>query len=101
MFRLYYLFMLVCLLGTSAIKLFAQQDTLAENKSSYIHASLSYLSNNVYFGRGDDQVVGYLTPALFYNHKSGLFAGISTSYALSGPVKQFDLFSLEGGYAFT
>jgi hypothetical protein len=58
---------------------------------------LSYLSDNIYLGRSDSIKTPYITPAVSYHHKSGLFAGVSTSF-LPGEGK-LDMFNISGGYA--
>ena len=65
--------------------------------SSHFKASLTYLTNNVWQGRKDDEILPYLTPTITYTHKSGLYADVGVGivpYNGAG----FDLVMLEGGY---
>jgi hypothetical protein len=59
--------------------------------------SFSYLTNAVYYGRHDTLPVPYLTPAIGYYFKSGLYFDASLSYLSKSP-GQIDLVTLEGGY---
>ncbi|HLK29450.1 MAG TPA: hypothetical protein VKT28_12790 [Puia sp.] len=74
-------------------------DSLFHRKKSYLKVELSYLSNNVYFGRKDSLATPYLTPSLAYYNKSGLFVNASASYLLKSGQNRFDLFTVGAGYA--
>jgi hypothetical protein len=80
----------------------AQDSTKGDGTDkSYFEAGLSYLSNNVYFGRHDSLKIPYLTPSFNYYNKSGFFAGTSLSYLASAGNSRVDLVELEAGYTFT
>jgi len=73
-------------------------DDLLGPKHSYFKASLSYLSDNVYFGRKDSLKVPYITPTFGYYNKSGIFFTASTSYMPTE--SRLDLYTIGGGYLF-
>jgi len=69
-----------------------------KTKKSYFQASLTYENDNVYLGRKDSTAIPYLTPALGYYHKSGLYLQVSLGYLNEGSSSRIDEFSIEGGY---
>jgi hypothetical protein len=96
----------------SVFSVYAQADTLtqpketadtsiAESKHGYAKAYLKYLSNAVYSGRTADMPVGYITPIIEYNFKSGIYFNGSASFAIAEGVNRIDNYALEGGYSFS
>jgi len=69
-----------------------------ESKHSYFKTSISYINDNVYFGRRDSLKVPYVTPAFGYYNKSGIFFTASASFLTTE--NRFDLYTLGGGYLF-
>src|ERR1022692_354797 len=49
-------------------------------KKSYFQADVSFLSNNIFFGRKDSIATLYITPSFGYYHKSGFFVSALASY---------------------
>lgn len=78
-----------------------ENDENATTANSHWQAGINYLSNNVYLGRKDSMNLPYITPAIGYYHKSGLFVSGSLSYFSSAAQSQVDLFELVAGYTFT
>lgn len=74
-------------------------DELLQTKRSYLQADVGFLSNNVFFGRKDSVATPYITPALGYYHKSGLYINALASYLPTSGQNRFDLFTIEAGYA--
>lgn len=74
-------------------------EDIINNKSSYFKFAVDYLSNSVYFGRKDSLAVPYITPAISYHDKSGLYLEGSLSY-LVGAASQMDAGSITAGYEF-
>lgn len=77
-------------------------DTLSSSfyGRSYGRADLSYASDWVFAGRKDSVKAPYLTPAIGYYHKSGLFVKASLSYLTAAAQQRVDMFGLSGGYFF-
>jgi len=71
-----------------------------DTQSSYVKLAVSYLTNAVYNGRKDTEVLPYITPSLGYYDKSGFYISGSLSYLSSSAASRIDLFSLMGGYDF-
>ncbi len=79
---------------------YAQKDTTA--KKSYFKVGAGYLSNAVYSGRKDSDVVSYLSTSIGYYTKSGFFLTGSTSFlSNSSDAGRLDEILLEGGYDFS
>jgi len=68
------------------------------SKHSYFKTSVSYVNDNVYFGRRDSLKVPYVTPGFGYYNKSGIFFTASASFLTTE--NRFDLYTLGGGYLF-
>ena len=66
-------------------------------KKSYCSFSLGYLSNSVYYGRKDSDLVPYIIPAFRYADKSGFYAEASISY-LSNKDSRIDMGAIGAGY---
>ena len=73
-------------------------DTISNSKKSYFKLSLNYLSNAVYYGRKDSLVVPYITPAVRYENKSGLYLEASLSYLPVTKESRIDLGTIGAGY---
>lgn len=73
---------------------------LLSGKESYFKFAIDYLSNAVYYGRKDSFALPYITPAISYHDKSGLYIEGSLSY-LAGTGSQVDAGSLTAGYEFS
>lgn len=69
-------------------------------QKSYVKLAVSYLTNAVYNGRKDTEVLPYITPSLGYFDKSGFYISGSLSYLSSSSASRIDLFSLMTGYDF-
>ena len=67
---------------------------------SYFKLDASYLTNSVYLGRKDSLTLPYITPALSYYHKSGLYASVYVGFLNSKETKQVDYYSFDLGYEF-
>ena len=67
-------------------------------KRSSFKASVSYLSNDVYFGRKDSVSIPYITPSIRYFNKSGIFFSAAASYLSTE--KRIDAYALGTGYMF-
>lgn len=79
------------------------KDTALINKdkdSSYVSASLSYMSDAVFMGRKDSISAPYLYPSLTYYHKSGFYANGSFSYLTKSNESRIDLFLITAGFDF-
>ncbi len=91
---------LILLIMIWALNIQAEETDPEPVTSSAFKASMSYLTNAVYYGRKDTLKLPYLTPTFGYYHKSGLFFDTSLSYKTKSP-GQVDLITLEGGYEFS
>ena len=69
------------------------------SRHSYFKFSVNYLTNAVYYGRKDSLVLPYITPAISYHDKSGLYFEGSLSY-LAGTGAQIDAAEITTGYVF-
>ena len=69
-------------------------------ETSHFSVGLSYLSNNVYFGRKDTVRIPYLTLSASYYHKSGLYVSLAASWLPESGQDRIDLASAEAGYRF-
>lgn len=87
------------LFGSFSLKA-QQQPEASEAKTSYFKASANYLSNSVYYGRRDSLTLPYLSAAISYHHKSGLYAEASLSYLASKEQSQLDATTITAGYNF-
>ncbi|MBS1920681.1 MAG: hypothetical protein JST17_10550 [Bacteroidetes bacterium] len=67
-------------------------------RHSFFKASVSYLSNDVYFGRKDSINIPYITPSIRYYNKSGIFFSAGASYLSTE--KRIDAYTLGVGYIF-
>jgi len=85
----------------SLLKTIQNDDLAAVSKRSYLLASLSYLSNNVYLGRKDSVIIPYITPDIAYYFKSGFFLEGAASYVNSAAENRFDVVSFVAGYSFS
>ncbi len=70
-----------------------------ENENSSFKASLSYISNDVYYGRQDSILTPYITPTFGYYDKSGFYVDGSISY-LASSTSRIDLGTIDIGYDF-
>jgi hypothetical protein len=95
------IFLVTFLFAIFSISFVTAQDSTETNvrKGSYFKFSLSYLSNSVSYGRKDSLAVSYLTPAIEYRDKSGLYFEGSLSY-LTGTGSQIDGADVTAGYDF-
>ncbi len=100
------LLLLICLLTISNINIADAQtasDTSSiaviktSKKKSYYSFSLDYLSNSVYYGRKDSDLVPYIIPTFRYVDKSGFYAEASISY-LSNKDSRIDMGTIGAGY---
>ncbi|NLU96010.1 hypothetical protein [Chitinophaga sp. Ak27] len=103
----------LCLLFLPSITMFAQQhDSLPttgneqtipirnEERKPRFSAGLEYLSDNVYTGRKDPARIPYLSAALGYYHKSGLYAEGALSILMNNSTRvEAGIFS--AGYMFS
>jgi len=74
--------------------------THKKTAKSYFQAGISYLSDNVYFGRKDSVKVPYITPTIGYYDKSGFYVNGSFSYIPSSGQNRIDAFIIEAGWDF-
>jgi hypothetical protein len=82
--------------------LFSYGQNESETKKSYLKIGANYLSNAVYSGRKDSEVVSYVRPSLGYFHKSGFFVnGEISLLANSVDAGRLDEVALETGYNFS
>jgi hypothetical protein len=80
---------------------FGQEEKSAnQNESSYLSASVNYISDAVFMGRKDSISAPYLYPSLLYHHKSGLYAQGSLSYLTKSDESRIDLYLLTAGIDF-
>ena len=63
---------------------------------NYFMVGATYLSDNVYLGRKDSNVVSYISPYLGYHFKNGLYAKAIASWVPGR--KHLDEFTIEAGY---
>ena len=98
--RIFAIFVFTFSLFFNQFNSYAQNDTTA--KKSYFKVGAGYLSNAVYSGRKDSDVVSYLSPSIGYYHKSGFFVAGSTSFlSNSSEAGRIDEISLQAGYDFS
>lgn len=87
-----------------AVTTYAQTDSLATDSAatpaSFLKVSIGYTSKVLSYGRDYGIQQFALTPAIEYNHRSGLYAGISGSY-LSEATQPYTATVLYGGYSNT
>lgn len=67
-------------------------------KRSYFKASVSYQSNDVYFGRKDSVNIPYISPSIRYYNKSGIFFSAGASYLSTE--RRIDAYAFGSGYMF-
>lgn len=91
--------MLFCSLGFS-FAMAQDNNTDAQEKTSYFKASGSYLTNSVYYGRTDSLATPYITPSVGYYNKSGFYVTGSLAYLASVAESRIDLYSFDIGYDF-
>lgn len=72
---------------------------LDDAPKAYFKASLDYLSDNIYLGRKDSVATPYITPAIEYHFKSGIFLSGSISYLSTE--HRIDVSTLGAGYGFS
>ncbi len=83
---------------------FILSTTHAQNSNSWkkdttgFKTTLTYLSNDVYYGRADTLIVPYITAGLKYTHKSGLYVSANLSYLASSYAQRIDQSQIEAGY---
>lgn len=68
---------------------------------SYFEIGVSYLSDNVYFGRKDSAKIPYISPTIGYYAKSGFYINGSFSYIPTSGENRIDAFILETGWDFS
>lgn len=67
---------------------------------SYFQVGVSYLSDNVYFGRKDSVKIPYISPTIGYYAKSGFYLNGSFSYIPTTGENRIDAIILETGWDF-
>lgn len=76
------------------------EESTNQNDSSYLSASVNFISDAVFMGRKDSISAPYLYPSLLYHHKSGLYAQGSLSYLTKSDESRIDLYLLTAGFDF-
>ena len=81
----------------------AQQESPGKEKvtKSYGNATLEFINNSVFLGRGDSLKTPYLSPGLGYFDKSGFFIEGSFSYLMRSGASRIDASLIDAGYSFS
>src|ERR1700687_636170 len=87
----------VSLLSTSQIR--AQENQEADASKTHWEIGANFTNQTVFNGRKDSVNLPYISPTLYFYHKSVLFISASTSFLTTDG--RADLFYFSGGYQFS